>query len=221
MSDGAAKAASSSGPAQAAPHFVTAREAGLVGCTVCGTPSRPERKRCPHCNAKLQSRPRSGTQAVWAWWVAGLIAYIPANIFPILLTRSLGQNYDSTIVGGAIELIQAGDLPVAMVILTASVAIPICKFLAVGLLALAVDRHWHFNRKTLLHLYEVVEFIGRWSMVDIFVVAILSALVQLGFLATLGPGPAAPCFAISVVCTMLAARAFDTRLIWDRIGDET
>ncbi|QDL93391.1 paraquat-inducible membrane protein A [Paroceanicella profunda] len=200
---------------------LTARAAGLVGCTICGKVERTGVARCPRCGAQMQSRPRGGMQPVWAWFFAGLVFYIPANLYPMLITRTLGQEMASTIIGGALELIEYGSWGVGIIVLVASVGIPIGKFFAIALLALAVDNHWRMDKHRLLQLYEVVEFIGRWSMIDIFVVAVLSALVQLGFVASLSPGPAAACFASSVAFTMLSARAFDTRLIWDRIGEQS
>ena len=127
----------------------------------------------------------------------------------------------STIVGGAVELAQAGEWPVALIILLASVAIPISKFIAIAYLALSVERHSHLSPHARIHLYDFVEFIGRWSMIDVFVVAILSALVQLGFLAAIHPGLAALFFAMSVVFTMLSAQAMDPRLIWDGAAQGT
>lgn len=138
----------------------------------------------------------------------------------MLITRSLGREEASTILGGVVELAGHGSWGVAAIVFIASIAIPVAKFTAIALLALAVRHRVPVHGHGLMILYEVVEFIGRWSMIDIFVVAILSALVQLGFLASLAPGPAAACFALSVAFTMLAARAFDPRLIWDRIGED-
>ena len=198
---------------------LTARAAGLVACTTCGRAAPREERRCRRCGARLHSRPPLGLQPVWAWLLAGLILYVPANIFPMLVTRSLGREEASTILGGVIELIQLGSWGIALIVFFASVMIPVAKFLAIGYLAWIVRRGRRLDAHLLRHLYEVVEFIGRWSMIDIFVVAILSALVQLGFVASLAPGPAAACFALSVAFTMLAARAFDPRLIWDRIGE--
>lgn len=198
---------------------LTARAAGLVACTTCGRAAPPMERLCLRCGERLHSRPPNGLQPVWGWLAAGVILYIPANIFPMLVTRSLGHNDPSTIVGGVIELVHIGSYGVAAIVFFASVIIPIAKFLAIGYLGWIVRRGERLEPHRLRHLYEVVEYIGRWSMIDIFVVAILSALVQLGFVASLSPGPAAACFALSVAFTMLAARAFDPRLIWDRIGE--
>ncbi|MEM7507028.1 MAG: paraquat-inducible protein A [Pseudomonadota bacterium] len=201
-------------------QVLTARAAGQVACTRCGAVWAPRLTSCPRCHARLASRPVHGLGPVWAWWVAGLLLYIPANIWPMLVTRTLGREEASTILGGVVELANHGSWGIAAIVFIASIAIPVSKFAAIGLLALAVRHRVPIRGHGLMVLYEVVEFIGRWSMIDIFVVAILSALVQLGFLASLAPGPAAACFALSVAFTMLAARAFDPRLIWDRIGED-
>lgn len=197
---------------------LTAHRAGLLGCRGCGRVWPDDTRECARCGARLVPPDRRGLQAVWAWLLAGLIFYVPANIMPIMTTRSLGGlggGGDSTIIGGVLQLIHHGDWWVAAVIFVASVMVPIGKFIAIVWLALRAgkpatveDAH---NR---LYIYEVVEFIGRWSMIDVFVVAILSALVQLGFVVSIKPGPAAASFALSVAFTMLSALSFDPRLIW-------
>ena len=148
-----------------------------------------------------------------------MVVYIPANIYPMLLTTSLGHTSESTIIGGVIELVEYGSIGVALIVFVASVLIPVGKFVAIGYLALVVRPGSRMTRGSGLHgrqrLFEVVEFIGRWSMIDVFVVAILSALVQLDFAATINPGIAAVSFSLSVAFTMLAAQSFDPRLIWD------
>ncbi len=196
-------------------HILTARDLGLVACRRCtrvwpmGTPT------CARCGTPLQSRDWRSLQRVWAWLVVGMICYIPANLFPMLRTKVLFTTSDSTIIEGAVELAQHGNLLVALVILVASVAIPLGKFAAIGYLALSVRNPARLRRGRRHRLYHFVEFIGRWSMIDVFVVAILSALVQLNFAASIRPGPAAITFALSVIFTMLSALSFDPRLIWD------
>ncbi len=198
---------------------VTARAANLVACRSCGTLAPMGQPACHRCHAALSSREPDSLSRVWAWLTAGVILYIPANIYPMLLTKTLGSQEESTIVGGAIELVHYGAYFVAFIVLFASVAIPVAKFFAIGLLAWSVQRGSRLSGHRRMQLYEVTEFIGRWSMIDVFVVAILTALVQLGFLASINPGPAAVCFALSVVFTMLSAQSFDPRLIWDSIEE--
>jgi paraquat-inducible protein A len=200
---------------------LTARAAGLIGCRVCGLASPADLPHCPRCGAHLHSRAPRSLQRVWALLIVGLICYVPANLLPMLITDSVGVSYSSTIVGGAVELAQHGDIPVGLIILLASVAIPISKFIAIAFLALTIQRGGRATAEARVHLYDYVEFIGRWSMIDVFVVAILTALVKMGFLASIHPGPAAVFFALSVVFTMLSAQAMDPRTIWDSAEPET
>ena len=200
---------------------VTARSAGLVGCRRCAAVWPRGEVECGRCGTALTSRDPRSIERVWAWWLAGVICYIPANLFPMLSTRILFDVHESTIVGGAVDLALAGAWVVAFIILFASVGIPVAKFVAIAWLATAASRGLAESRSALsrrLHVYEIVEFVGRWSMIDIFVVAITSALVQLNVVVAVKPGPAAIAFALSVVFTMLSARAFDPRLIWDGAG---
>ncbi|MBL3568031.1 paraquat-inducible membrane protein A [Rhodovulum sulfidophilum] len=188
---------------------------GLVACTRCTRVWPAGTRCCARCGQRLYPRVPQSLQRVWAWWSLGLIAYVPANIYPMLETRTLVSTQDNTIVGGAVEIARHGSWGIAAVILTASVLIPIGKFLAVAGLALSVAHGSHVSRARRQQLYEVVEYIGRWSMIDVFVVAILSALVQLGAVVSISPGPASLFFAVSVIATMLSAQSFDSRLLWD------
>ena len=196
---------------------LTARAAGLVGCRTCGKVSAGPGA-CPRCGTALHSRAPLSLQRVLAWLAAGMICYIPANLLPMLVTRTLGWRHESTIVGGVIDLVQHGAWWVAAVVFLASVVIPVAKFVVILYLVRSIRRGASLGPRARVHLYEIVEFIGRWSMIDIFVVAILTALVRLGFIASINPGPAAVFFALSVAFTMLAAQALDPRLIWDGAG---
>lgn len=194
---------------------LTARAAGLVGCRSCGAVHPLGTGRCTRCGSPLASRDAGSLQMVWAWLIAGLIVYIPANIYPMLLTEQLGHHKESTIVGGVFDLIDHGSIGIAIIVFVASIIIPVGKFIAIGYLAWSVGRPGRMRGHRHTRLFEVVEFVGRWSMIDVFVVAILSALVQLDFAATINPGIAAVSFALSVAFTMLSAQSFDPRLIWD------
>jgi paraquat-inducible protein A len=188
---------------------------GLVACTRCTKASPLGTQICGRCGHRLQSRDPMSMQRVWAFWIVGIMCYIPANIYPMLRTETLFQTEESTIIGGAIDLAIYGDVAVAAIILFASVVIPLGKFWAIAFLALGLRQPNRFSNTTRTVLYEVVEYIGRWSMIDIFVVAILSSLVQLKTLASITPGMASLFFALSVIFTMLSAQAFDPRMIWD------
>lgn len=198
-------------------HVLTAREAGLLGCGVCGRVSEPGPTLCPRCGEELQGRRADSLQKTLAWLVAGLVCYIPANLYPMLTTSFLGHETSSTIVGGVVDLMHHGAFFVAVIVFVASVMIPISKFLAIGYLVYSIRQRVAMPIHRRIHLYEFVEFVGRWSMIDVFVVAILAALVQLGFVMGFQPGTAAIFFALSVAFTMISALSLDPRLLWDTI----
>lgn len=200
--------------AGSARHYLTAREAGLVNCTTCGRVNPANEAFCPRCGAVLASRDTQSLQKVWAWWVAGVIAFVPANVYPMLKTATLGSESESTLLGGIVELLHHGSIGIAAIVF-ASIVIPASKFLAIAYLAVGINRPSRISAHRRHQIYEVVEFVGRWSMIDVFVVAILTALVQLGSAASIHPGIAAVSFALSVAFTMLSAQSFDARLIWD------
>lgn len=196
-------------------QVLTAQRAGLIACAGCGRVHDHPLPHCLRCGRALHGRKPHSLQNVWAWTIAGLIAYIPANLYPMLITRNFGKEYENTIVGGAIELVNQGSYGVALIVFVASIVIPIGKFLAIAYLALSVQSAVVIRGNGRQRLYEVVEFIGRWSMIDVFVVAILAAVVQFDFAASINPGIAAISFALSVAFTMLAAQSFDPKKIWD------
>ncbi|MFC0341036.1 paraquat-inducible protein A [Paracoccus niistensis] len=209
-----------SGPDGLSDHapVLTAHRAGLVGCRGCGRVWPEHAEVCGRCGARLASPDRRSLQAVWAWWLAGLIFYIPANLWPMLRTQSflgLAGNTEATILGGVVDLMHYGNYGIAAIVFVASIVVPIGKFVVIAWLARVAGKPASVEAAhTRLRALEAVEFIGRWSMIDVFVVAILSALVQLGFVASIHPGPAAVSFALSVAFTMLSALSFDPRLIW-------
>ncbi|OCX65288.1 paraquat-inducible protein A [Thioclava sp. SK-1] len=194
--------------------YLTAHDAGLTGCRQCGKVWPKDSTQCGRCGAHLQPVSTASLQRVWACWWAGLFCYIPANAYPMLRTNMLGSESNSTIMGGVIDLVGHHNYGIALIVFVASICIPIAKFIAVAYLALVVGKDKRAGGHPHLVIYEIVEFVGRWSMVDVFVVAILSALVQLGAIASIHPGPAAAAFALSVAFTMISAQSFDPRLIW-------
>ncbi|MFI0396409.1 paraquat-inducible protein A [Paracoccus jiaweipingae] len=198
--------------------ILTAHRAGLTGCRSCGRVWPDGTAECARCGARLTPPDRRGLQAVWAWLIAGMIFYIPANLYPMMKTATLGGfggDAESTIFGGVLTLIHHGDWAVALVVFVASIVVPIGKFIAIIWLARVAGRPAREDEAHhRLRVLEFVEFIGRWSMIDVFVVAILAALVQLGFVVSIQPGIAAVSFALSVAFTMLSAQSFDPRLIW-------
>jgi paraquat-inducible protein A len=149
-----------------------------------------------------------------------MILYVPANVLPIMTTTTLGSETESTILGGVLLLVEMGSYPVAAVIFVASVMVPLGKFIALLLLYWSVARRHKTSHRQRTVLYRATEFIGRWSMVDVFVVTVLVALVSLGSLMRITPGVASIAFGGVVIVTMLAAESFDPRLIWDQLADE-
>ncbi len=197
----------------------TARRLGLVACRSCHLLNRRLETAvdCPRCGAPLHSRKPNSIARAWALVLAAAVFYIPANVLPITHTTSLGAVQSDTIMSGVIYFIHSGSWPVALVIFVASVFVPLLKLLILAFLLLSVQRRWQWRPVDRTRLYRLTEVIGRWSMLDIYVVTILVALVHLGALATIEAGPGAVFFAAVVVVTMLAAEAFDPRLIWDNM----
>ena len=195
---------------------LTARDAGLEGCRACGRVWPQGQHLCGRCGVPMAGPRAMVLQRVWAWLAAAVILYIPANLYPMLQTVQQGKgDKTSTIIGGVVELLEHREYPVALIVLTASIVVPIGKFIAIAVLAIGLRRRSMLSRHRRLRLLTLADVIGRWSMIDVFVVAILSSLVQLGFAAQIHPGPAAVAYALSVACTMLAAQHFDPRLIWE------
>ncbi|MDF2178966.1 paraquat-inducible protein A [Aliiglaciecola sp. CAU 1673] len=158
-------------------------------------------------------------QRTWALLLASTILYVPANLFPIMYTRLLGQETANTILGGVISLWQGGSYPIAIIIFVASVLVPVGKLVAMAWLNYSIQTKSPFVRKWRTQIFRVTDFVGRWSMIDVFVVAILVSLIQLGNSMAVYPGPAAVSFSIVVILTMLAANSFDARLIWEIDND--
>jgi paraquat-inducible protein A len=142
--------------------------------------------------------------------------YVPANLLPVMTVTTLGRGEPSTILGGVALLVEHGMYPVAAIVFTASVLVPLFKFLALGFLLVTAQRGTEAWRRERTLLYRIVEFVGRWSMVDVFVVALLVALVDMGALATIEAGTGITAFAATVIATMVASASFDPRLIWNR-----
>jgi paraquat-inducible protein A len=198
---------------------LTAAEAGLVSCETCGLLSRPADDRdlgyCPRCGEELARRRHQSIQYTWALVIAAAICYIPANVLPVLTTTALGSSDSDTIMGGVVLLYTTGSWPLALIVLIASVMVPLGKLVSLTYLLITVQRGVPTQNRERTRLYRLVEFIGRWSMLDVFVDTFTVALVQLQPLMSVEPGPGVLFFAAVVVLTMLAAETFDPRLIWD------
>lgn len=199
----------------------SARSRGLVGCACCALVVSINEQRCPRCHSRLHSRTPDSLQRTLALIVVAWVLYLPANLLPITNTVYLGSNAPSTILGGVVTLWQMGSYPIALVILIASVLVPIGKLLMLSWLCWQASRPRPRNPQQSARLYRLTEFIGRWSMIDVFVVAILVALIKLGNIISFYPGFAALSFAAVVIVTMIAAEQFDPRLIWDSTESES
>ena len=195
----------------------TALQCGLTVCHTCMALNALDSRHCLCCGSSIHSRIPDSIQRTLALLVAATVMYIPANVFPIMTTEHFGQSTDSTIIGGVILLWKMKSYPVALVILVASVLVPIGKILSIAALSWTVTREQITSQRQRTVLYRITEMIGKWSMVDVFVVAILVALIQITGIVVIRPGGAALAFAGMVILTMFAAKSFDSRLIWDRV----
>ena len=188
-----------------------------VSCLSCGLvhPQVPRDQRCRRCRARLFRRKPESVGRTWALVLTGGILYVPANAYPALTVISFGHGTTSTILGGVVALMTREDWPLALLIFTASVAVPVLKLLGLASLLVSIQCRLRSRILDRTRLYRIVEFIGRWSMIDVFVAALLTALVTLGQVATVEPGIGLLAFGAVVVTTMLAAKSFDPRLMWD------
>ena len=200
--------------------MTTARDRGLHLCHTCTALLPIHEHSCARCGSLVHDRIPNSLQRTVALLLSAAVLYVPANLFPIMTTDQFGQAVDSTIIGGVILLWNMGSYPVALVILIASVLVPIGKILTVGALCWTIGWGGRTSPQQRTTLYRITEFIGKWSMVDVFVVAILVALIQITGIIVIRPGSAALAFATVVILTMLAAENFDPRLIWDRADEE-
>ena len=194
-----------------------ARPAGLIGCHCCNLVSRADAARawCPRCGSALHRRRRNSLGRTTALLLAGALLYIPANILPVMTVVQLGAGYPNTILSGVRELIDDGMWPLAGLVFFASILVPVLKLLILTFLMITTRLGMRRRRRERTVLYRIVDSIGRWSMIDVFMVSILTALVQWGRFASVTPGPGVLAFCGVVILTMLAAGSFDPRLIWD------
>lgn len=197
----------------------TAMQLGLQSCETCGLLSRPapgeEEGRCPRCGEELVFRKPGSFQRTWAFLLAAAVCYIPANVLPVLTTTTAAGAESDTIMQGVVLLWSPTGWPLSLIVLFASIMIPSAKILALAYLLITSQRGSIKNNAQRIRLYRMVEFIGRWSMVDVFVDTFTAALIQLQPLMSVEPGPGLFFFAAVVVLTMLAVESFDPRLIWD------
>ena len=201
---------------------VTAGQLGFYACHTCNllsnaSPGHHE-AHCARCGSHLHLRKPDSMARTWAFLIASYILYVPANVLPIMHTSSLFGAQSDTIMSGVVYLWHSGSWHLALVVFIASILVPSAKLLAITFLLISVQRRSVWDPMQRTKLYRIVELVGRWSMLDIFVVAILVALVQLQSLATIKAGYGAVAFGAVVVLTMFAALEFEPRLIWDPKG---
>jgi len=198
----------------------TARSRGLLGCECCGlvsevTAAAPDSLRCPRCGFALHARKPQSLQRTTAYLSAAVVLYVPANVLPIMSTSSvvLGRE-EHTILGGIIELWHTGSWDLALIVFIASIAVPILKIAALTLLVLTAHRRSRWRQLQRASLYRLIETVGHWSMLDVFVVVLLVGMVHFGAFASIEPAAGLLAFGAVVVLTMLASASFDPRLIW-------
>ncbi|MCS5448550.1 membrane integrity-associated transporter subunit PqiA [Enterobacter huaxiensis] len=189
---------------------------GLRSCSCCTAVLPADLEVCPRCETKGHARRKNSLQWTMALLVTSIMLYLPANILPIMITDLLGDKMPSTILAGVVLLWGEGSYPVAGVIFIASIMVPTLKMIAIAWLCWDAKGHGKRDSERMHLIYEVVEFVGRWSMIDVFVIAVLSALVRMGGLMSIYPAMGALMFALVVIMTMFAAMTFDPRLSWDR-----
>jgi paraquat-inducible protein A len=201
---------------------LTAMDLGLQSCEVCGLLSRPvagaHEGSCPRCDEEVTFRKPRSLSTTWAWLIGAAICFVPANVLPVLTTNTAGGADSDTILQGVVLLWSPTGWPLALIVLIASIMIPSGKIAALAYLLVSVRRGSTKNHGQRVRLYRMLRFIGRWSMVDVFVDAFTASLVQLQPLMSVAPAPGLFFFAAVVVLTMMAVESFDPRLIWDGAG---
>jgi paraquat-inducible protein A len=197
--------------------------AGAVGCETCGWVSvpRPENPRCPRCESVLHPRKPDSVARTWALVIAAAVLYVPANYYPVLTVMQLGAGAPSTILGGVEELVTARQYPLAALVFFASIAVPMAKVIGLTIMLITTQTGRVAWLRDRTRLYHIVRFIGRWSMIDIFMESLLGALIVFGSVITIEPGAGAVAFCGVVILTMFAAETFDPRLMWDAAAERT
>lgn len=198
----------------------TATEMGLLPCEACGLvcrapPPGEAHLCCPRCEAPLHRRKPDSYRRTWAFLIAAMLLYIPANALPIMRTATLIYDENDTILGGVRVLWLSGSWDLAIIVFVASICVPLLKMVALIVLLVTARQHSKWRQRGRARLYRIVEFVGQWSMLDVFVVALLVALVNFQSVAEVRAGPGLIAFGAVVVLTMLASMSFDPRLIWD------
>ncbi len=202
-----------------ASNITSARALGVAGCHTCGQTvhlGKQAHVECPRCGADVHYRKHNSIKRAWAFLIAAFIMYIPANTDPMMRTTSLGNVSSDTIMEGVIYFLSHGDYLIGGVIFAASIMLPLLKMIALAYIFIMAQSRSTARRMEQTNLYKLAEILGKWSMLDIFVVGLMAGLVQLGTLTTIAPGPACIAFASVVILTMIAEMVFDPKIIWDQ-----
>lgn len=196
--------------------MMTADELGVVACPLCELVMRApdDEADCPRCRERLPQPTRRGLTKCWALVIAAAVLYVPANMLPMMRTEQFPLRRSDTILSGIKFLWSEGSWELALLVFTASILVPLTKLIALAFLLVTSSRRSTWRRRVRTRLYRALEVVGHWSMLDVFVVSLLTAVVQLGRFAQVEPGPAVLPFASVVVLTMLASASFDPRTIW-------
>lgn len=198
----------------------TARQAHLISCPSCRflSPARDESRPCPRCGTSLTARKTNSLIRCWAFVIASFILYLPANLLPVTVSTTFGRSpKEDTIMSGVIYFMESGSWGIALIIFVASICVPIIKLIILTFLLCSLHFGWQWRPKERTRLYRLTELVGRWSMVDVYVITINVALVKLGVMSNFEAGPGATYFTALVILTMFAAKSFDPRLIWDQM----
>jgi paraquat-inducible protein A len=196
----------------------TGRSLGLLVCLQCRATVRGMQlahPRCPRCQAHIHERKPHSLALSTTLVLLAAVLYIPANLLPVMVTRTLLDDENDTIMSGVLVLLQSGSWPIAVLVFIASIVVPLLKILALCVVLFSAWRHSPERRLQRSELFRVIEFIGRWSMLDVYAISLLVTLVQIRTLALVSVGWGALAFGAVVVLTMVAARTFDERLLWD------
>lgn len=202
------------------PDLALGIHSGLARCHDCGKTSRlsAPQGHCPRCGGHLSFRISDSLSKTWALLITAAVLFIPANIYPVMTVISFGAGDPATIMSGVIQLVQADMYPIAILVFVASIIVPLFKLIGIAALLLVIQFRVKVSFKHATIMYRFIHFIGRWSMLDLFMISILVTLVNMGQIASITTGVGATAFSGVVVVTMIAAHVFDQRLIWDIIA---
>ncbi|MCL1066967.1 paraquat-inducible protein A [Shewanella olleyana] len=193
------------------------KDVGMCLCKVCRNINPIDQTHCSRCESKIQPRNYASLQHSWALLITAAILLIPANIYPITIVTNQGKVTYDTIYTGIVHLVHLDMFPIAIIVFTASILVPLLKIVGLAIYLSAITFNLPLPKKKLMTGFHIIEWIGRWSMLDLFVIALTVAVVNMGQLLDAKPAPAATAFALVILLTQLAAKVLDTRLLWDRL----